>query len=126
MCQLQKCSGVVLSRHLTTMSPPLGSLLLGAVALATAATANPFALPPDYHRLAPRAEGFNWQPCGEDGEGRECSRLEVPLDWNNAAAGKASLAVARYPAVKQPKLGTLFTNPGGPGWCQILDALTSS
>ncbi|KAF8754464.1 MEROPS serine peptidase family S33 [Rhizoctonia solani] len=47
--------------------------------------------------------------------GRECARFEVPLDWHNATAGKASLALARYKAVNKPKLGTLFTNPGGQG-----------
>ncbi|KAG8736010.1 hypothetical protein FRC10_009883, partial [Ceratobasidium sp. 414] len=41
-------------------------------------------------------------------------RFEVPLDYQNESAGKASLAVARYPATKQPKIGTLFLNTGGP------------
>lgn len=94
---------------------PSRSILLGAAAFVSAAAANPFALPPDYHRLAPRTEGFNWQECTSGDAVRECSRLEVPLDWHNEAAGKASLAVARYKAVKEPRLGTLFINPGGPG-----------
>ncbi|CUA77042.1 similar to GF20795 [Rhizoctonia solani] len=46
---------------------------------------------------------------------RECTHFEVPLDWHNDQVGKASLAMIRYPAIKQPKLGTLFMNPGGPG-----------
>ncbi|KAG9096104.1 hypothetical protein FRC06_009047, partial [Ceratobasidium sp. 370] len=46
---------------------------------------------------------------------RDCARFEVPLDWHDESAGKASLAVARYRATKQPKIGTLFLNPGGPG-----------
>lgn len=95
---------------------PKASLLLGV--FAAAVHANPFALPEGFHRFAPRANtsAFNWQECG-DGVSivRECSRYEVPLDWHNEAAGKASLAVARYPATKQPRLGTLFVNPGGPG-----------
>ncbi|CAE6461451.1 unnamed protein product [Rhizoctonia solani] len=97
------------------MAPLLGSLVLGAAAFATTASAKHWPLPEGYHRFAPRAEGFQWRKCGSDATPRECSRLEVPLDWANHAAGKASLAVARYQATKQPKLGTIFVNPGGPG-----------
>jgi hypothetical protein len=93
----------------------MSALALAAV-LTTAAHAIHFPLPDGFHRFAPRAEGLSWEPCAlEGGPTRECSRFEVPLDWNNSAAGKASLAVARYPATKQPRLGTLFINPGGPG-----------
>ncbi|KAH7341643.1 TAP-like protein-domain-containing protein [Rhizoctonia solani] len=97
------------------MAPLLGSLILGAAALATTASGQHWPLPEGYHRFAPRAEGFQWGKCGPDAAPRECSRFEVPLDWANHAAGKASLAVARYKATKQPKLGTIFVNPGGPG-----------
>jgi hypothetical protein len=75
---------------------------------------DPFALPSNYNRFAERAQGINWQTCG-DGGARQCGRFEVPLDYKNATAGKASLAVARFLATHQPKMGTLFVNPGGPG-----------
>ena len=40
----------------------------------------------------------------------------MPLDYFNASAGKASLALAKYPAInKTGRIGTLLTNPGGPG-----------
>ncbi|KAJ1300924.1 hypothetical protein OPQ81_003350 [Rhizoctonia solani] len=95
---------------------PLKPLLLGASVLAYTVGVNPWTLPLDYHRFAPRAEGFNWGDCGPDTPNlRECSTFEVPLDWEDPSAGKARLAVARYKATKQPKLGTLFVNPGGPG-----------
>ncbi|KAF8604272.1 alpha/beta-hydrolase [Ceratobasidium sp. AG-I] len=97
------------------MSPSLGPLLLGAIALATVAHADPFSLPPGYHRYAPRSQGINWESCGSEDAPRECARFEVPLDWHNDAAGKASLVIARYKATKEPKIGTLFVNPGGPG-----------
>ncbi|KAG9081140.1 hypothetical protein FRC06_005797 [Ceratobasidium sp. 370] len=58
-----------------------------------------------------RSSGWS---CGDNGS-RECGRFEVPLDYQNATAGKASLAVARLRATRQPKMGTLFVNPGGPG-----------
>ncbi|KAL5536829.1 hypothetical protein ACEPAF_652 [Sanghuangporus sanghuang] len=54
-----------------------------------------------------------WTSCGED---IDCGRLEVPLDYFNASLGTASLALARYRATnKTSRLGTLLTNPGGPG-----------
>ncbi|KAI5121647.1 hypothetical protein M0805_001174 [Coniferiporia weirii] len=54
-----------------------------------------------------------WAPCGDN---IECGRLEVPLDYFNASLGSASLALARYPATnKTGRIGTLLTNPGGPG-----------
>ncbi|KEP46989.1 putative hydrolase [Rhizoctonia solani 123E] len=97
------------------MPPLLGSLLLGAAALVATANAQHWPLPEGYHRFAPRAEGFKWGKCDPDKTSRECSWFEVPLDWADSTAGKASLAVARYKATKQPKLGTIFVNPGGPG-----------
>ncbi|KAG8740786.1 hypothetical protein FRC10_003895 [Ceratobasidium sp. 414] len=90
-------------------------LLFGATALAVVVQADPFALSPGYHRYARRNQGINWEPCGTDDAPRDCARFEVPLDWHDESAGKASLAVARYRATEPPKIGTLFVNPGGPG-----------
>lgn len=40
----------------------------------------------------------------------------MPLDYANPSAGNASLSLARYRATNQTsKIGTLLTNPGGPG-----------
>ncbi|CCO33747.1 Putative hydrolase Mb2247c OS=Mycobacterium bovis (strain ATCC BAA-935 / AF2122/97) GN=Mb2247c PE=3 SV=1 [Rhizoctonia solani AG-1 IB] len=109
------------------MAPPLGPLFLGAAALASAVRASSWSLPEGYHRFAPRTEGFNWGKCDGDSSGsRECSKFDVPLDWANNAAGKATLAVARYKATKQPKLGTLFINPGGPGGSGVDTILSSN
>ncbi|KAG8735112.1 hypothetical protein FRC10_010974 [Ceratobasidium sp. 414] len=58
---------------------------------------------------------ISWSPCGNETYPRECGFFDVPLDYKNPEAGKATLAVARFNATKQPRLGTLFTNPGGPG-----------
>ncbi|KAG8707836.1 hypothetical protein FRC11_007094 [Ceratobasidium sp. 423] len=109
------------------MTPPLGPLLFGAAALASTANAGPWTLPEGYHRYAPRAEGFNWGRCGESApSSRDCSWFEVPLDWADQSAGNAKLAVARYKATKQPKLGTLFINPGGPGGSGVDTILSSN
>ncbi|CAE6342436.1 unnamed protein product [Rhizoctonia solani] len=73
--------------------------------------------PNGYHQYGARNNNLEWTNCSLDGlPGRECTRFEVPLDWHDDAAGKGSLFVTRYPAIKQPKLGTLFVNPGGPGY----------
>ncbi|KAG9106063.1 hypothetical protein FRC07_008976 [Ceratobasidium sp. 392] len=85
------------------------------VAFARLVTAEPFDLPTAFNRFAPRAANITWKSCGDPEGNTQCGRFEVPLDYHNATAGKASLAVARYPATKKPKRGTLFLNPGGPG-----------
>ncbi|KAH7339936.1 TAP-like protein-domain-containing protein [Rhizoctonia solani] len=69
-----------------------------------------------YHRYPTRNKDLKWSNCSLDNfPGRECARFEVPLDWHKETVGKASLAVIRYRAVKAPRLGILFMNPGGPG-----------
>ncbi|MGJ9424131.1 alpha/beta fold hydrolase [Aeromicrobium sp. CF3.5] len=47
-------------------------------------------------------------------ERTECARLEVPLDYDEPDADTASIAVLRVPA-KGEAIGSLVTNPGGPG-----------
>ncbi|KAL5637297.1 hypothetical protein ACGC1H_001066 [Rhizoctonia solani] len=104
----------------------LRPLLFGAAALATTVNANSgtsesnqrYATRAERSKVddTPPAEGFHWGNCGSDApSSRECSQFVVPLDWADHSAGNAILAVARYKATKQPKLGTLFINPGGPG-----------
>ncbi|GJJ11156.1 hypothetical protein Clacol_005387 [Clathrus columnatus] len=57
--------------------------------------------------------GINWTPCGDN---IECGRLTVPLDYHNTSSGVANLALARYLATnKTGYLGSILTNPGGPG-----------
>ena len=98
----------------------LRPLLLGAAALVSTVNASNNLCPRRAEKLklddAPPAEGFHWGSCGSDApSSRECSTFMVPLDWADHSGGKAILAVARYNATKEPKLGTLFINPGGPG-----------
>jgi len=48
----------------------------------------------------------------------------VPLDYANTSLGVANLAVARYRATNTThRLGTIFTNPGGPGGRQFHSSL---
>ncbi|QRV77192.1 alpha/beta hydrolase family protein [Ceratobasidium sp. AG-Ba] len=92
---------------------PVLSTLLSLSALAAASSRSLLA---DFDRFAPRNSAIQWQPCENDStNATECGHFEVPLDYADQSAGKGSLAVAQYPATKQPRLGTLFLNPGGPG-----------
>ncbi|CAE6451043.1 unnamed protein product [Rhizoctonia solani] len=100
---------------------PAHCLALGTLALVSVAQASVIPLSDGYHRYSLRNNNLKWTNCSLDNyPGRECTRFEVPLDWHNETAGKASLAVIRYPRIKEPKLGTLFINPGGPGGSGIV------
>jgi pimeloyl-ACP methyl ester carboxylesterase len=55
---------------------------------------------------------ITWRSCA--GDTRDCGTMQVPLDYADAAAGSAKLAIMRRRASGQ-RLGTLLLNPGGPG-----------
>lgn len=55
-------------------------------------------------------KGLAWEPCGD----AECARLEVPLDPDRPGGRKIELALARHRASGE-RVGSLLTNPGGPG-----------
>jgi pimeloyl-ACP methyl ester carboxylesterase len=54
-----------------------------------------------------------WTDCGD---GAECARLEVPLDYEHREGKTIELAVLRV-AARDPsrRIGSLVVNPGGPG-----------
>lgn len=60
------------------------------------------------------ARAVTLKPCG--GHGFRCGRVRVPLDYDDPAAGRISVAVTRLRA-RHPgrRLGTIFVNYGGPG-----------
>ncbi|KAG8748339.1 hypothetical protein FRC10_005886 [Ceratobasidium sp. 414] len=61
----------------------------------------------------PSPDKIEWSACGD---GYECGRLLVPLDYQNKTSGHADLAVGRLLAKNTTaRLGSLFVNPGGPG-----------
>lgn len=41
-----------------------------------------------------------------------CASFEVPLDYNDTSVGSATLALAKVNATLEPRLGTVFFNPG--------------
>jgi len=79
--------------------------------------------PPTEGPDAPDASGWtleqfygqevSWSECG----GGECARIQAPLDWDDPAAGAIELALKRAPAngSEAQRIGSLITNPGGPG-----------
>ncbi|WP_410569435.1 alpha/beta hydrolase [Amycolatopsis sp. cmx-4-61] len=78
----------------------LGTATLAVGALAPAAAAGP--------------AGIVWEAsCAP---GYDCGHLDVPLSYQDPSLGTVRLAIARLPATDQAhKLGTIFSNPGGPG-----------
>lgn len=45
----------------------------------------------------------------------ECSRVDVPVDYDDPDGERANLAVMRIPAIGDDPIGSLVVNPGGPG-----------
>jgi pimeloyl-ACP methyl ester carboxylesterase/predicted small lipoprotein YifL len=62
-----------------------------------------------------------WKDCGG---GFRCATVQAPLDWDDPGGKRIHLALAMRPASGK-RLGTLFTNPGGPGASGV-DFLRSS
>ena len=78
---------------------------------------NGFAEPPSGKGLDRyRGQRLKWTPCGSNKDDPlECASVLVPLDYKQPDKTAITLSMARRPATMQPKLGTLFINPGGPG-----------
>jgi pimeloyl-ACP methyl ester carboxylesterase len=53
-----------------------------------------------------------WGPCADPGF--ECTRVEVPLDYEDPDGRTARIAMLRIPA-RGERIGSLLYNPGGPG-----------
>ncbi|KAI0356986.1 hypothetical protein OH77DRAFT_1534392 [Trametes cingulata] len=64
-----------------------------------------------------RIAKVKWSACtGENvAPGAECGYAIVPLDYFNASAGVAKIALGRYKATSRNRKGSVFLNPGGPG-----------
>ena len=70
------------------------------------------------HPLRPRQTELQWGPCEFDFNATipvECSTLDVPLDWTKEDSSESlELELLRVKASKQPTLGSVIFNPGGP------------
>lgn len=96
-------------------SPTLRTLAVGLAALlitpllSAAAVADPLATTSD----DPPVETLDWSTCEEV---FECATLTVPLDHDEPDGDTLDLALVRRPARDtDARVGTLITNPGGPG-----------
>jgi pimeloyl-ACP methyl ester carboxylesterase len=60
---------------------------------------------------------LDWQPCGAGLEPFLCTTAEVPTDYDHPRGPTTTIALTKLPASggSGARLGTLFTNPGGPG-----------
>ncbi len=54
---------------------------------------------------------LSWSDC----DGFECTTVTAPLDWADPGAGEIELSVIRQRALSGEPIGSLLTNPGGPG-----------
>ena len=79
------------------------------------------------------SQTVDWSPCPASDEfldsiptRAECGRVEVPVDYFDAASGRGAIQIAmiRIPAVGQSQ-GSLLMNPGGPG-ASGFDSVASS
>jgi pimeloyl-ACP methyl ester carboxylesterase len=117
----------------TTPSPRRARRLTAAIAVLVAASLSlsgclyamiPEATPASTASLAPDVEGIppellpyyqqelTWTACGS---GFDCTTVRAPLDWSSTAAGDIDLSVIRHRASSGTAIGSLLTNPGGPG-----------
>lgn len=91
---------------------------VAATILTTAgpARAAPTALDAASHVVAP-VPRLDWRACGPGLEPFLCATAAVPTDYDRPNGPRTRLALTKLPASGAPnrRLGTLFTNPGGPG-----------
>ncbi|SHI47371.1 Pimeloyl-ACP methyl ester carboxylesterase [Actinomyces denticolens] len=60
------------------------------------------------------SQKVDWSPC-EDNASFECATVTVPLDYDDPSGQTIDLAVKKLPSTSGGPIGTLLTNPGGPG-----------
>ncbi|HEX3005732.1 MAG TPA: alpha/beta hydrolase [Angustibacter sp.] len=66
---------------------------------------------------------LTWHTCGRD----QCTRLEVPLDYDHPDGKAIQLAVLKVPASSRSgRVGSLVVNPGGPGGSGVSYAAAGS
>lgn len=111
---------------MTTLRRTRGLALLTTTLLATtlavppalgAPPSAPTDAAPAVARTAAPVPEIDWQPCGEGLEPFLCATAEVPRDHDRPRGATTTIALTLLPASGDPaeRVGTLFTNPGGPG-----------
>ncbi|MFI6454495.1 alpha/beta fold hydrolase [Streptosporangium amethystogenes] len=97
------------------------AVLASGTMMVTAPQASAQALEIAPHTPAPVA--LNWADCGD---GMECSKLTVPIDWKRQDGPKTQVDLARLPA-RDParRLGSLVVNTGGGATIQPVRSMPS-
>lgn len=98
-------ASVVLSGCLYSMIPEAGPTSTASAAPDTAGVSTE--LLPYY------GQTLSWESCG--GSGFDCTTVRAPLDWSDPSKGDVDLSVIRHRAESGTAIGSLLTNPGGPG-----------
>ena len=69
--------------------------------------------PPGHGKQRYLDQRIAWSDCGD--KGLQCAAVKAPLDYAEPDGQAITLALAKRAASEQPRVGTLFLNPGGPG-----------
>jgi pimeloyl-ACP methyl ester carboxylesterase len=95
------------------------ALAAGCLVIASCAAQHPAAQHPATQ------DRLTWTPCkGPDEQTRECSSLQVPLDYADPTGPAIDLALARIPARgPAPRRGSILVDPGGPGISGVSEIL---
>ncbi|KAG8934454.1 hypothetical protein FRC02_009922 [Tulasnella sp. 418] len=101
--------------------------VISFIILALSLKVSAFPQAPSNEILPRQSSSLSWGSCVTDDEwslslpnppwgSPSCANFTVPLDWTNASDSRtARLYVQKIPARKGFAVGTIFTNPGGPG-----------
>lgn len=97
----------------THLRSRLVAAVVAAAALVPGAAGTAAAAPPEAGPLAPYyTQALDWSRCAAG----QCAWLTVPLDYADPAGQTIRLRISRTPARSAAdRLGSLVTNPGGPG-----------
>ncbi|HQE32886.1 MAG TPA: alpha/beta hydrolase [Propionibacteriaceae bacterium] len=60
-------------------------------------------------------QSLTWSDCRRNDVDAKCATIAVPLDYAKPDAQAITLFMLKIPAT-QPRVGSLFVNPGGPGY----------
>lgn len=105
-------------RLLAKAVAPLAAIALVLAACSQSADDPEPSTPPDLN--AYYQQKVEWSQCAND-VSEFCGKVKVPLDYENASQGDIEISVMRTTNDRVKKqddrahLGTIFTNPGGPG-----------
>lgn len=81
-------------------------------AATSTASASPDTEGVDAELLPFYSQELTWTACGAT---FDCTTVTAPLDWADPGAGDIDLSVIRHRATSGQAIGSLLTNPGGPG-----------